>query len=136
MSEVTYLGDRIPRGHSLSPALEPPDLAIEIPNFNIAAVDELARGPQGLRVAVGVDRPVRGNTIVSIDQVGPVGQHGALPSAQDNDKTTTRQRAGNEPGGAGSHAGAEWNPILMSETGRKPLRHKGIIEFGIRAPAR
>jgi hypothetical protein len=39
-------------------ATEPPDLAIEMPDFHVAAVDKLPRGLQGLRVGIGVDRPV------------------------------------------------------------------------------
>ena len=36
-------------------ALEPADLAIEIPDFYIAAVHKLASGRQRLRVCIGVD---------------------------------------------------------------------------------
>jgi hypothetical protein len=35
--------------------LKPPDPAVEIPDFHIAGVQELACGPQGLRVRFGVD---------------------------------------------------------------------------------
>jgi hypothetical protein len=40
-------------------ALKPPDLAIEMPDFNIAAADELACGLQCLCVGICIDRSVR-----------------------------------------------------------------------------
>ena len=63
--------------------LKPPDPAVEIPDFHIAGVQELACGPQGLRVRFGVDRSVRRNAVVCIDQVSPIGRRGDLLS-QDN----------------------------------------------------
>jgi hypothetical protein len=39
--------------------LKPPDLAIEMPDFNIAAADELACGLQCLYVGICIDRSVR-----------------------------------------------------------------------------
>jgi hypothetical protein len=48
-------------------ALEPPDLPIEQPDLDIAAVQKLASGIQGVGVRVGLDRFVRSYPIVSID---------------------------------------------------------------------
>jgi hypothetical protein len=48
-------------------ALKPADLAIEIPDFHIAAVHKPASGRQRLRVCIGVDGFVRRYAIVSID---------------------------------------------------------------------
>jgi hypothetical protein len=48
-------------------ALEPPDLAIEQPDLDIAAVQKLASGIERVGVRVGLDRFVRSYPIVSID---------------------------------------------------------------------
>jgi hypothetical protein len=45
--------------------LKPPDPAVEIPDFHIAAIQELARGRQGLGVRFGVNRSVRRNARLS-----------------------------------------------------------------------
>jgi len=47
--------------------LQSPDLPIEMPDLNIAAVHKLASGPQGLRICFGVDRFVRSYAIISIN---------------------------------------------------------------------
>jgi hypothetical protein len=48
-------------------ALEPPDLPIEQPDLDIAAVQKLASGIERVGVRVGLDRFVRSYPIVSID---------------------------------------------------------------------
>jgi hypothetical protein len=48
-------------------ALEPPDLAIKIPDFHIADIRKLASGLQRVSVTIGVDWFVRGYPIVPID---------------------------------------------------------------------
>jgi hypothetical protein len=59
-------------------AIEPPDLAIEMPDFDIAAIDELASGLQCIRVGICIDRSVRRNPVVLIDEVGAIGPHDVL----------------------------------------------------------
>src|ERR1700737_5474723 len=73
--------------------LKPPDLAVEIPDFHIAGVQELARGPQGLRVRFGVDRSVRRNAVVCIDQVSPIGRHDCLLSPRQRVRGDTGEQA-------------------------------------------
>src|ERR1700722_7563364 len=91
-------------------ALEPPDLAIEMPDFQVAVVDELARGFQGLRVGIGLERPERRHAIVRIDQVNPIGRHdGLLP----------RDNAGGMQRGRRQPCGNRMEPALSIRS-RKP----------------
>ncbi len=59
-------------------ALQPPDLPIKMPDLDITAVYKLASGLQGLRVCFGLDRFVRCDAIISINEVSPIGRHGVL----------------------------------------------------------
>src|SRR5450631_2055023 len=76
VSTHAYLKSGIP---AVFFARKPADLAIAIPDFHIATIDKLLRGAQCVRIAVGVDRLVRGNAIVTVDQVSPIGRHDVSP---------------------------------------------------------
>src|SRR3984893_14817372 len=67
--------------------LQPSDLAIAIPAFHIAPVRELRCGLQRFGIAIGLNRLIRDDAIVSINHVSSIGRHGGLPSP--------RQRPGN-----------------------------------------
>jgi hypothetical protein len=71
-----------------SPAIEPSDLAIKLPDFYIAAIGKPARSLECLGVRIGFDGLAGPDTVVVIDQIGTVGWHDTLPSR--------RQRPGNK----------------------------------------
>jgi hypothetical protein len=83
-------------------ALEPPDLAIEMPDFDIAALDELASGLQRILVGICIDRSVRWNPIVLIDEVGPIGPHDVL-LREDNARGNNAWERGAMQEPAGTH---------------------------------
>src|SRR6202035_3252666 len=103
-----------------SAPLQPSDLAVEMPDFDVAAIDELPRGADRLRVGLGLQRPVRGHAVVSVDQIDPISRHGVL-------LLRGRQRIGTAPSSAGSHAGTEWNPHLQCGSAKALETISGMV---------
>src|ERR1700694_115608 len=76
-----------------------PDLAIEVPDFDVAAVRKLARGLQRLRVRIGLDRLLRGKALVVVYLVRPIGRHDVLPPPRQRRENGARAHgAMREPG--------------------------------------
>jgi hypothetical protein len=102
-------------------ALKPPDLPIKMPDLDITPVHKLPSGLQGLRVCCGLDGFVRSHAIIAIDQVSPIRRHGVLLPPRYNAR-------GNGTGGRGPCRNRMEPARLGSETGRKLLSGKAIIE--------